>query len=691
MPMRIQKALWFALCGLALNGCGKDDAASNSTQDAGADGGTAPDANAGRAWECEIAEGKKAPAFLKQLGCSGDFLLLASEPADASIPGARSVKTVIDRVDDDALYFQNSQTYPIHWDFVSAHLSGGELPVVPMLSGFNTTEYYSPSRRFILGALTHYEGPDEYCYEIAPYDSATPEMILTAYDRLKEFTFLGDDLCFHPTSEAVEKAVAKSGAKLRVVSTDELFEGIDYQALNVAESYGQLRFSTALGLETEYVTFRDIVVLDSVPNDISVTMGIITAQFQTPLSHINVLAQNRGIPNMALRDAFDNKELRQLEGKWVRFRVGPSRYEIEEVTKSEADAWWEKNKPSAVQVPGLNLDQRELTDIVQTIVLDDDRKNMLAAIKEGTRAFGGKAANYSALARIEGLPVPKAFAIPIYYYTQFMQQNGFDQRVLELLADPTFQDSPEARDAALGLLRDDMQLAPVDADFEAMLVSKLEAEYPGQRLRFRSSTNAEDLDGFTGAGLYTSKSGQLSDPASPVLDAIREVWASVWYFRAFEERSYRSIDHTAVGMGLLVHRSFPNEEANGVALTNNPFDRSNLEPAFYVNVQHGETSVVHPSPSITTDQYLHYFDSPGQPVSYISSSSLVDEGATVLSNAQVRELGVALEKIRSYFSPAYAPKTPGAWWAMDVEFKFDGEIGETPQLYVKQARPYGNR
>src|SRR5690606_12452291 len=109
-----------------------------------------------------------------------------------------------------------------------------------------------------------------------------------------------------------------------------------------------------------------------------------------------------------------------------------------------------------------------------------------------------------------------------------------------------------------------------------------------------SSTNAEDLDGFTGAGLYDSKSGDPNDPQRPVLDAVRKVWASVWYFRAFEEREYRSIEHTAVGMGLLVHNSFPEEEANGVALTNNPFDKSGLDPAFYVNVQLGDESVVLP-------------------------------------------------------------------------------------------------
>jgi hypothetical protein len=238
-----------------------------------------------------------------------------------------------------------------------------------------------------------------------------------------------------------------------------------------------------------------------------------------------------------------------------------------------------------------------------------------------------------------------------------------------------------------------MRLAPVNPDFERLLLDKLALDYPGVRMRFRSSTNAEDLDGFTGAGLYTSRSGDPNDPESPVLDAVRRVWSSVWSFRAFEERTYRSIDHQQVAMALLVHRSFPDEEANGVALTNNPFDPDGVDPAFYVNVQLREFSVVEPQPNITTEEFLYYFDLQSRPVSYLSLSSLVNVGDRVLSPAQVQELGVALDKIRAHFAPAYAPAVGAAssWWAMDVEFKFDGEEGEVPPLFVKQARPFGNR
>jgi len=646
-------------------------------------------------WECQLAAGD-TPDALTQIGCQEDFLALASEPLAPSIPGARSVKTSIDREVDYALQFQNSVRFPVHWDFLSKNRSAGQgLPRVPVLDQFNRSEYYSPSRRFLLGALTHYEGPDKWAYEITPYDTSDAEMIRTAYEQIQRSTFLGQDLYFHPTSLNVEATAEALPKSVRLLTTDELFAGIDYQALNLGESIGRLRFVPAAELEQSYVTYRDIVVLDHVPNDISVTQGIITAEFQTPLSHINVLSQNRGTPNMGLRGAMEDPELRALEGQWVRLRVEASAYTVVAVDQDEADAWWEDHRPKVVAVPGIDESVTELYDIGRIVPDSVAPADLLSAIKQGTRAFGGKAANYSVLSRVPGVVVPQAFAVPVYYYKQFMREHGLDERLRTWLADDAFVNDPIERDRRLAALRAEMQTLPLNADFERLLRDKLSLEYAGVRMRFRSSTNAEDLDGFTGAGLYTSKSGDLNDPDSPIADAVREVWASVWFFRAFEERSYRGIDHEAVAMALLVHRSFPDEEANGVALTNNPFDPKGLDPAFYVNVQVKGVSVVQPEPGINSEEFLYYYELENQPVSYLAQSSLIRAGAHVLELGQVQELGRALAAIKSFFAPAYTPRSgaagpaTGDWWAMDVEFKFDAQANGVPTLFVKQARPFG--
>jgi pyruvate, water dikinase len=642
-----------------------------------------------RVWECQL-EADSFPDFAHEIGCEADFAQLASAPLDASLPGARSAKTVLDRLDGDALYFQNSERYPIHWNFASEHLSGAGLPIVPQLAEFNGVEYYSPDRRFILGAVTFYEGPQVWAYEIAPYDTADASMITKAYRSIANSAFFGQDLYFHPSSEAVANVAQSLPSDVKLITTDELFAGIDYQPLNLATSMGLLTFYSEEEMETALPWFRETVVLEAVPNDIAVVAGIVTEQFQTPLSHINVLSQNRGTPNMGLRLAFSNETLRALEGEWVELTVGPFEWSIEQVTAEEAEAWWEEHRPEPIDTTPMDLSVTDFRDDDLIVDLDAHDGDLRAAIQAMVPAFGGKATHFGSMATIEGLSHPDAFAIPVHWYDQHMTDNGLWEVAEAMLADPDFQSDPVERDAQLTALQNEIRNAPIDPDFLAAVIDKLNAEYPGTRVRFRSSTNAEDVSGFNGAGLYTSKSGDPNDPDYPVDEAIKKVWSSVWRYRAYEEREYYGIDHRNIGMALLVHRSFPDEDANGVAVTGNIFDTSGLEPAFYVNVQLGEESVVLPDPGVTTDQYIHYYTLPGQPVTYLAHSSLVDDGDTVLDLEQTHALGEAMQSIHLHFAPAYGT-TPGVFYAMDLEFKFDSTAGNGPELYVKQARPYPGR
>jgi hypothetical protein len=353
-----------------------------------------------------------------------------------------------------------------------------------------------------------------------------------------------------------------------------------------------------------------------------------------------------------------------------------------------ADAWWDDNRPESLSIGEPDLTVTEVTDI--TDLLDLEQFGLGDALTAAIPAFGGKASHYSQLAQIgPEVPVPDAYAIPIYWYDKHMTDNDLWSYVDDMLADPAFIDDPTERIVQLETLQQLLIDAPIDPDLLTTVLTKLENNFPGQRMRFRSSTNAEDLGNFTGAGLYTSRSGDPNDPDSPVDIAIKTVWASVWGPRAFEERSFYGIDHTRVGMCVLSHRSFPSEEANGVAITANLFDTTGLEPAFYVNVQLGGESVVKPPPGVFTDQFLYYYDLPGQPITYIANSNLLPPGQTVLSTSQVFALGQALSAIHRTFLPVYG--TSGGFYAMDTEFKFDGEPGEEPVLWMKQARPYPGR
>jgi pyruvate, water dikinase len=346
---------------------------------------------------------------------------------------------------------------------------------------------------------------------------------------------------------------------------------------------------------------------------------------------------------------------------------------VEPGTKAEADAWWDAHKPPPIKVPPLDLTVTELRDAEKIRITD-------------VSAFGGKASHFGEMTQIgELVPMPKGFGIPVYYYKQFMQENGFDAQVTTMLADEKFVNDPSYRDASLIALQNAMSVGMLNPAFETLVLAKLSQDYPGLPMRFRSSTNSEDLNGFTGAGLYTSKTGDPNNPSKPVAKAIRNVWASLWNFRAFEERTYRGIPHTDVAMALLVHPSFPDEEANGVALTANMFDAT--QPGFYINVQKGDTSVVLPEAGITADSFLYYYHYTGQPITFFSHSSLIPSGQTVLTPEQTYRLGQSLEAIHSYFAQFYQKGSD--FYAMDVEFKFDDDgKGGKSDVVIKQARPH---
>jgi hypothetical protein len=677
-------SLTFTIAALAvtLAACGGDDVAVG--QDAGPDAGQIVEG------ACQIVDPDAVPDSLATITCKADFEALASQPLDATLPGARSVKVVLDREGGDALYFQNSVRFQIHYAFASTHLSGNGRPIVGTLADFNSVQYFSPDRRFILGAVTYYEQPQKWVLELAPYDTASAAMIEQLFLTVKHLAYVGPDLAFHPTSEALATTAASLPSYVPVLTTDELYAGTDFQPLSLGTAYGRLHFTTVAALESEFLSFQDIPVLDEAPNDISVVQGLITEEFQTPLSHVNVLSRNRHTPNMGLRGATTNPTLRALDGQLVKLVVTSQAWTVEPTTALEAQAWWDSHAPEPVTLPEVDLTVTAFTDIENVTAEPTADLTMRDAIRTAVRAFGGKAAHYSLLYRTPGLPIKRAFAVPIYYYDQFMRQNGFYDRVDGFLADETFRTDPAARDAALAQMRADMLVAPLDPQFVALLTAKA-ATFPGVvKLRFRTSSNSEDLDGFPCAGCYNSYSGAIAS-VDAMSNAIRKVYADIWTFRTFEERTYYRVDHRSVGMALLVHENFEDEEANGVAVTSNPFDASRLDPAFYVNVQiGGDVEVVAPPPGTTSDQVLYYFNQPNQPITYLTHSNMIDPGTTVLTSRQMNSLGAALSAIHTRFSPAYGPASGNdGWYAMDIEFKFDDQLTPgSPTLYVKQARPY---
>ena len=72
-----------------------------------------------------------------------------------------------------------------------------------------------------------------WALEIAGYDTSSADMIATLYQKVRKSSCFGPKLYFHPTSDSVAVEAKKLPSSVPVITTDELYAGIDYQPLNL--------------------------------------------------------------------------------------------------------------------------------------------------------------------------------------------------------------------------------------------------------------------------------------------------------------------------------------------------------------------------------------------------------------------------------------------------------------------------
>ncbi len=591
--------------------------------------------------------------------------------------GAEEMKILIIGVDTPApeLYFLNTKAFAFHFDFASEALEIGI-----GLGEFNSITYFRDDRSNLAGTIVANDRfeptPGDaglYALEFWPTDPVRARHVALAYELVtRAMPFAAAKIAYHPagdTQEALfeQDAEALRAAGVRVVLTSELFADVSYVALNLGEGFGVLSaIDPAAGRPP---TIRDVALFQTLPNDLGHVAGVISAAPQTPLSHINLKAKQNDTPNAYVRGALTEPRIAGLLGQVVRYAVTPDDFELAAATPGQVEEWLARIRPTQPQTPARDLSATEIRD--------------LDALDHGdVQRVGAKAANVAELRRM--LPagaVPDGYAVPFALYDAFMTAHGFYDRAREIIADPALAADPTARELALDALRKQIKKADPPPEI-AQAISELQARFPaGQGIRCRSSTTNEDLEGFNGAGLYDSFTHRSDE--GDLAKTVKQVWASLWNLRAYDERDFHRIDHLAAAMGVLVHPNFDDEVANGVAVTKNPFDPN--WPGFYVNVQVGESLVTNPDPNATPDELLVSAIGPeGEyETQYIRHSTLTTGGAHVMTPEQIARLTTAMETIQERFKVIYrAQRNPA--FAMDIEFKVD----EAGTLVVKQARPW---
>ena len=509
-----------------------------------------------------------------------------------------------------------------------------------------------------------------YYFNLTSYDSSDYTFAAAARTHsvlAASMSFIENNLAFHISNQRLwhyqDELPLFRESRIDLVFDEDIRTKKKFIALNETVGFGLLRVMDP----EERPSPRDVVVYESLPNELPRVAGIISTVPQTPLSHVNLRALQDGVPNAYVRDARTHPTILDLIGKYVRYEVTDSEWKMRAATLAEVDAHYVSSRPTAVQSPERDLLVTSITALGDIDFDDWD-------------AFGVKAANVAVLGglRLPEGTVPDGFAIPFYFYDEFMKHNGFYDDIVNMLADEDFQSDFDTQVSQLKSLRKEIEDAETPQWIINALVEMNKSFEDGVHRRYRSSTNNEDLPSFNGAGLYDSKSQKPSEDEEDLAKSLKEVYASLWNYRAFSERDFHRVDHLTTAMGVLVHPSYRDEKVNGVAVSFAVV--SGNTDYYYVNSQIDEDLVTNPEALSIPEEIL--LRPHGRHV-MIRTSNQVEPGELLLTTDQMALLRSHLSAIHNKFKELYGP-ADGEPFAMEIEFKITAD----DVLAIKQARPW---
>jgi pyruvate,water dikinase len=629
-------------------------------------------------------------------------------PAGASV--VRATKFVAPASADARIptIFLDAHTFQLHYDALVQgfpEIYGGLVPPQYLALVLDPVE-----RELYAGGLE--ELPDgTFAFTILD-DAAVPASTVTAADveavhaELIARWGLGG-LAFRPSTANQELAAERWELDFPIVG----LEPVDYEVYSTGVGFGTVRHYTpeefaAAEAEAAY-SFEDVLFLDEGPVDVSRPVsGAVTGTRQAALSHLSVRSASRGTPDCYVADL--PALVAAWDGQLVRLECGVDALTVRAATLDEAEEFWASIRPVPLDVDPPDYDETAMPGLLELDVGLESARDL------AKRRYGVKGTNLATL--YQGIDADlrlDGFVIPLSAYHAFVTTAGwtvdlgdgprlhtFQETIDAWAVDPAFAADGRLRVEQLGAMQAAMRAAPVDPAIIADIGARVDAVFGTApvAVRFRSSSNAEDALGFSGAGLYDSASGCIADdrdgdrdgPSAcdadrdderTVEDALREVWASLWNVRAWEERAWYGIDPRLVGMGVLVDTRVEDERANLVAFSGDP---ATDDDRVRIDAQAGETEVVSDDPGIVPES-LRVEVEGGEVVDVerLTWSSEVPFGTPVLTDDEVATIAVGLTAIAAWFPlDDVVPDGHDVVW--DTEWKVDPE----GRVVIKQIRPF---
>ncbi len=301
----------------------------------------------------------------------------------------------------------------------------------------------------------------------------------------------------------------------------------------------------------------EIAVLTETVADLNPVAGILTLGEGNPLSHVQMLARNLGIPNVAVSPAL-LAGLRAHAGERVLLAVaGDGRVLLESAAEQAArpgETTGQGGTSHKVSAPKPDLSQTHPLPLAQ-----------LHAGLSG-KVVGPKAANVGQLNRLFPGRIAPAVALPFGIFAAHTKAPR--QRLGQAFQRHRAGELDQAGlDAELDAVRQAVAQLTLSPDLARELMPLMAQEFgaPGSYGLFvRSDTNAEDLPEFTGAGLNQTVPHVVG--LERQLAAVVQVWSSVYSRRAMAWRARILDNPDAVYASVLLMQSVPSEKS-GVLVT----------------------------------------------------------------------------------------------------------------------------
>lgn len=608
----------------------------------------------------------------------------------------------------DRIYFQDSVRYPFHYEFATARLPGFQGMSRP---AFDAVTLRRAGQRLVLGTVLFPPRTNfvEFGIQFTGLDPYTPDEVTRWFQAVRAAVHADPVAAavylpsYEQTASAREHSATLASRGITVASLDRW--GQSNHVYSAGWALGRLKFFPAAEIDAAFTDGRlspaDILLTDGVPAETPLVAGLISLLPSTPNSHTAILAQSFGIPFVHVPDPSEQDRLRGMAGRTVVLRAIVS---FDQGTVSVIDGG-----------DGLPADLTEaLLALKAPLPIQLTPKARFGAIVAPTDAltpdsirwFGGKSANYGVLRRTIPDHCPPAVALSFDLWDDFLDQvvpGGFTLRTeiaTRLSPHQTYPPNISALKTTLAGIR---SLITGTADFspaqrDAVIAAMAPFE-PGRKIRFRSSTNVEDSAHFTGAGLYDSFSGCLlddtdGDTTGPsacdpteaqergIFRAIRKVYASFYNDNAYLERLRHGVNESQVGMGVLVHHSFPdaNELANGVATLAFRYSFGSSVEGKWVS-QAGAESVTNPDGTALPEVVEVFAYNDSVDLTLRQHSSRVPIGGSVMKWTDDYRGLLALTRSVAEGWRQLQPAT--SQFSLDFEYKKDAALG----LVIKQVRP----